>query len=705
MSKYINEFPQHLVSPGVPAFNYRVYFGEPNQNPLTNPKTVYSDAGLTIPIAQPLILNSDGLYGQEVFLNGEYSIQINTPSTVANPNGVIWQSAPAITGIAGSLNTVSTVAEAKASTNLLDGQGVYILGYYAAADDGGGMYVYDASSAATANDGTVLALDTLAGRLIYSDVAPATVKTFGAVGDGVADDTIFVQAGISSGLSLGFGRGNTYIVTDITWSQSNVRYFGKSSLKLKDSADTNISSIGNNVTDIVFDGLEFDGNGATQTATVELTNGVTFPDNCQRIKFTNCYFHDFGPATKQPEDTSLPADYNYGSCIVQISDSATNNSDITVEKCRFENAHAGVAIRGTGDNLRVLNCDFKHCADNSVKTRTGYSNIFIDGCRDEDTRGAEAWGSYLRYTNNYSLNSHRHGVSGGIKKCFVSGNTFRHTTANLGSLYAVEIGLSEECIVTGNHIEDWDGTAAILMTDSANQSANTVISNNTVKGGSFVVGAIGSSNAQDNCIYDGNILIDVEGIAIAPRGNNLVISNNIVKDNSADLLNALTTACLSVAVGSQHIITNNSFNLAGPWVSGTFRNVMSGGGLSDSIIKGNYLYGGRNTINGGLDNSIITNNRIDSVEKVINSDTGSQGGIFINNILDNYTNLLDSGDYAGFSYSIQKQSQGASAPTDGDWSVGDKVYNSSPSASGTVGWVCTSGGTPGTWKTFGAISA
>ena len=67
MSKYINEFPQHLVSPGVPAFNYRVYFGEPNQNPLTNPKTVYSDAGLTIPIAQPLILNSDGLYGQEVF--------------------------------------------------------------------------------------------------------------------------------------------------------------------------------------------------------------------------------------------------------------------------------------------------------------------------------------------------------------------------------------------------------------------------------------------------------------------------------------------------------------------------------------------------------------------------------------------------------------------------------------------------------------
>ena len=207
MSKYINEFPQHLVSPGVPAFNYRVYFGDPNEDPIANYKPVYSDSGLTVVIPQPLILNSDGLYGQEVFLNGEYSIQINTPSTVANPNGVIWQSAPAITGIAGSLNTVSTVAEAKASTNLLDGQGVYILGYYAAADGGGGMYVYDASSAATANDGTVLALDTLAGRLLHGETTAITVKTFGAAGNGIADDLASINNALSLGIKISVPKG------------------------------------------------------------------------------------------------------------------------------------------------------------------------------------------------------------------------------------------------------------------------------------------------------------------------------------------------------------------------------------------------------------------------------------------------------------------------------------------------------------------
>ena len=44
-------------------------------------------------------------------------------------------------------------------------------------------------------------------------------------------------------------------------------------------------------------------------------------------------------------------------------------------------------------------------------------------------------------------------------------------------------------------------------------------------------------------------------------------------------------------------------------------------------------------------------------------------------------------------------------PTVGTWAVGSLVYNSAPTAGGYVGWVCTTAGTPGTWKTFGAISA
>jgi hypothetical protein len=49
-------------------------------------------------------------------------------------------------------------------------------------------------------------------------------------------------------------------------------------------------------------------------------------------------------------------------------------------------------------------------------------------------------------------------------------------------------------------------------------------------------------------------------------------------------------------------------------------------------------------------------------------------------------------------------SYGSAAPTIGTWVRGDVVYNTAPAASGFVGWSCTTAGTPGTWKTFGAIA-
>lgn len=52
-----------------------------------------------------------------------------------------------------------------------------------------------------------------------------------------------------------------------------------------------------------------------------------------------------------------------------------------------------------------------------------------------------------------------------------------------------------------------------------------------------------------------------------------------------------------------------------------------------------------------------------------------------------------------------KMFSGTAAPTSGTWLQGTIVIDSTPSAGGTLGWVCTTGGTPGTWKTFGAITA
>lgn len=46
---------------------------------------------------------------------------------------------------------------------------------------------------------------------------------------------------------------------------------------------------------------------------------------------------------------------------------------------------------------------------------------------------------------------------------------------------------------------------------------------------------------------------------------------------------------------------------------------------------------------------------------------------------------------------------GTAAPTVGTYVRGTKVMNTTPSAGGYIGWVCTTAGTPGTWKGFGTI--
>jgi hypothetical protein len=62
---------------------------------------------------------------------------------------------------------------------------------------------------------------------------------------------------------------------------------------------------------------------------------------------------------------------------------------------------------------------------------------------------------------------------------------------------------------------------------------------------------------------------------------------------------------------------------------------------------------------------------------------------------------------SGLVYQADKGIKGgnAAAPSTGAHLQGEIVYNSAPAASGKVGWVCVAGGTPGTWKPFGAIDA
>lgn len=94
---------------------------------------------------------------------------------------------------------VDTVADLTSTTenpkaDLIDGQQITVAGYYAAGDKEAVTYVWNAASTATADGGSVLAHDEGGdGRFLLAKDT-ITARDFGAVGDGVADDTDVIKA-------------------------------------------------------------------------------------------------------------------------------------------------------------------------------------------------------------------------------------------------------------------------------------------------------------------------------------------------------------------------------------------------------------------------------------------------------------------------------------------------------------------------------
>lgn len=54
--------------------------------------------------------------------------------------------------------------------------------------------------------------------------------------------------------------------------------------------------------------------------------------------------------------------------------------------------------------------------------------------------------------------------------------------------------------------------------------------------------------------------------------------------------------------------------------------------------------------------------------------------------------------------SLYAYESGSTAPTEGNHTIGEVIYNISPASGSPVGWVCIATGNPGTWKEFGTIS-
>lgn len=102
MAKLGTEVPQFFEN-GVPCAGYVMYFGQPNQDPKTNPKSPYADAAFSAALDENLTLDANGLFAsREIFLSGSYSLRLE------RADGTLYWALESIEGFQGDGSAVTT---------------------------------------------------------------------------------------------------------------------------------------------------------------------------------------------------------------------------------------------------------------------------------------------------------------------------------------------------------------------------------------------------------------------------------------------------------------------------------------------------------------------------------------------------------------------------------------------------------------------
>lgn len=196
-------------SNGRPLVGGKVFFYEAGTN---TPKNTFTDAAGSTPNTNPVILDARGEAGiwlgpgqYKVALKDRFDVDIWTQDYVNLP---IYASD--MLGF-----RIDSIAGLRTFRPFRDGDIAQVTSYYAGwaalatGPSGGGRFVWDASSTATDDGGSVIAVTGVAtGRWRRIFGAEVSVKDFGAVGDGVTDDHQSFLAALEQSNSLKVQGGN-----------------------------------------------------------------------------------------------------------------------------------------------------------------------------------------------------------------------------------------------------------------------------------------------------------------------------------------------------------------------------------------------------------------------------------------------------------------------------------------------------------------
>ena len=331
------------------------------------------------------------------------------------------------------------------------------------------------------------------------DSSWVNVIDFGAVGDGVTDDTLAIQAAINQGGTIYFPSGNTYVSSriQITNNAELIGYDAKI-LHKANSAANNVGLLEMKTDNkLVIRGLEFDGNASNQTATYAYYNFVWC--SVGSLQMHDCIVRNTkGHAIRTGNiDDFNPANFAHDILIENcqvILDTASSSSGDCI---RIERTQRGIFrdnyLYGGLSGLRTqLYCKDLSFFNNDV----GYSWA--------DVGITVAMSENLWIIGNNCHNHFSHGIEiDAVVRCQCSDN-YLHNNSKAG-IWTSEFGASayiNEARFSGS-IADGYGTdySNQTYTSPVVPSIGLVISNNTSVDNYFADNLIGVTNET---VYKGN---------------------------------------------------------------------------------------------------------------------------------------------------------------------------------------------------------
>lgn len=344
-----------------------------------------------------------------------------------------------------------------------------------------------------------------------------------------------------------------------------------------------------------------------------------------------------------------------------------------------------------GRELRISNNVFEGCQGVPIRGKTSCDMVYIAGNILDDCGKNPGINigpnSYAEQTGRIIIHGNLINSAYGWAICVV-GNSGATTGAPNTYNYVTDITISDNIVAA---VEGWClqqnptlGEGIYCRSYRNLHVVNNTASNTAYRGIYLRGSTAGTPYYSENLIVSGNILQSTRasGVAVeaSVRGPVIVSNNQVITASQPGFdiqaVNAETAILLYTNNVAKNTVNYGHYTrfFDSLTVTGNYVETVSGNS------RGFYMQdAGTGKMTGNLVGAGVT--------------TSLFGGGQSQNAIHDYHNSWN-----------PKVLYGTAAPTTNAWTVGDVVWNTAPAAGGTLGWVCTTAGTPGTWKTFGGIA-